>query len=202
MNTNFSRGSYLNCIHWKRWGESHQIADLLMQSMEKAQCLTNGEGVGIFRCICSALIWAFRGKRLLMKGKVGWKLNIQTFEAREAMSGRGSCTPTAASCGEIPHALRTTQVKSFISLFTFISRSVLWAKKDGDRQTERQTNRCCHLCAYGVSLSYADPCQRWRVVSVTPCLCCTTLTVSSHSASSTSTLQYWLTSDDFADTLQ
>lgn len=131
-------------------------------------------------------------------GKVGWKLNIQTFEARGAMSGPGSCTPTAASCGEIRNAHRTTQVKPFISLFTLICRSVLWAKKDGDRQTDR----CCHLCAYGVSLSYADPCQRWRVVSVTPCLRCTTLTVSSHSASSTSTLQYWLTSDDFADTLQ
>lgn len=37
-------------------------------------------------------------------------------------------------------------------------------------------------------------CQWWCVVHVTPCLRCTNLTVSSHSASSTSNLQHWLTS--------
>lgn len=62
--------------------------------MEKAQCLTNGEGV------CTNL--RFQRKKtpddrdMLSLGsnrKVQQKLNIQAFEARGAMSSRGSSTP-------------------------------------------------------------------------------------------------------------
>lgn len=64
VNSNFSQ----KCIGWRKWEKSHRIDDLVMQSTEKAQCLINGKLVGIFECICSALICDSRGKWLLMKG--------------------------------------------------------------------------------------------------------------------------------------
>lgn len=79
-----------------------------MQSMQKAQCLTQGKGVYIFRCINLGFQW----KRTLderdvlslrSNRKVWKKLSIQASEARRAMSGRGSHThtPTAASSSDI-----------------------------------------------------------------------------------------------------
>lgn len=108
------------------------------------------------------LIWVFRGKWLLMKGMCfpwdptgRWGKNIQAFEARGAMSGQGSRTPTAASSREIRSssqrercAHRTTQIKTFISLLTFISRSVLWAKNGDRQQTDRQTWSSLWLWSY------------------------------------------------------
>lgn len=77
-----------------------------------------------------------------------------------------------------------------IFLFTYTSRPGMSRQRDTDREEGRQ-----------IRVSYTDLCQRWCVLCVNPCLGCTDLTVSSHSASSTSNL-YWLTSGDFADTLQ
>lgn len=92
VNSNFSQKS----IGWRKWEKSHRIDDLLMQSTEKAQCLINGKLVGVFECICSALICDFRGKWLLMKGMCfgiqqegGGGMNTQAFEERAVMSDLG-----------------------------------------------------------------------------------------------------------------
>lgn len=76
----------------RRW-----MNHLLMQSMVKAQCLSNGKWAGISKCICISLICAVRGKQLLMKGRClpldptgRWgKMHIESFEELGVMSNLG-----------------------------------------------------------------------------------------------------------------
>lgn len=58
-----------NFICWTEWDNRRcWMNHLLMQSMVKAQCLSNGKWAGISKCICVSLICAVREKQVLMKG--------------------------------------------------------------------------------------------------------------------------------------
>lgn len=103
-------------------------------------------------------------------------------------SGKGVLTATTDTAST-QMKLRSSRASSSFS-FSPTPPGRVWAGRDTDRQEGRQ-----------IRVFYTDLCQRWCVLCVSPCLGFTDLTVSSQSASSTSNL-YWLTSDDFADTLQ
>lgn len=119
--------------------------------MEKAQCLTQGKGVYIFRCINLG----FQRKRTLderdvlslrSNRKVWKKLSIHASEVRRAMSGRGSHThtPTAASSSDIQSSLfQQGKVHSqdrpdkLLQLPLHLDLQVCFASKtNGDRQTD------------------------------------------------------------------
>lgn len=144
---------YLKCIHWTKWRKKpsecsftnakHGKGSVSHQWNLHFQMHLLGTNLGFQRKMTP-------DKRdVLSLGsnrKVGQKLNIQASNVTGATLGRGSCTLAAASSSDIQSsgqwerlAHRTTQIKTFISFFTFISRSVLWAKNETNRQTVRQT---------------------------------------------------------------